>query len=68
MFGQGNMNMIFTAPTMQILKINILLSPIFGMQTYTLGTSSSMDDLIACFPRPAALQAFSSQFISNFQQ
>ena len=27
---------------------------------YTLGTFSSMDDLAACFPRPAALQAFSS--------
>ena len=27
---------------------------------YTLGTFSDMDDLTACFPRPAALQAFSS--------
>ena len=27
---------------------------------YTLGTFSAMDDLIACFPRPAALHAFSS--------
>ena len=27
---------------------------------YTLGTFGAMDDLIACFPRPAALHAFSS--------
>ena len=27
---------------------------------YTLGTFSAVDDLIACFPRPAALHAFSS--------
>ena len=27
---------------------------------YTLGTFSSIDDLTACFPRPAALHAFSA--------
>ena len=35
--------------------------PIFGMHAgYTLGTFSAVDDLLACFPRPAALHTFSS--------
>ena len=37
-----------------------LLSFLVCTPDYTLGTFSSVDDLTACFPRPAALHAFSS--------